>query len=267
MERGRNSAIVLAVLAAVAVAAAVVPSGSGRTGRGVQFSYDADHYTCYQVDQVGPTTKVPVLLQTQFDPQPVSALTVRTLTLCAPTSKNGGQVADPDDHLDCRQIAVPGSFRARDVLVTNQFGSIVLRVFQPWSLCAPALKNFTGMRFPPPPQIRPDHFECYTARYEGNFPRITVDISNQFEPFRTVEVRKPVQLCAPVEKTIGNAIAGFQTFPVSHPDVHLVCYELTPRLEPVGPFRVFTNPQFGVHQLVVKQRDTHCLPSEKILLR
>jgi hypothetical protein len=251
--------MLVAVLAAAAVtvAAVLTPSGSGRNA---QVVFQPDHYTCYQVDQVGPTTKVAVLLQTQFDPARVSALTVRTLTLCAPTSKNGGQIFDAADHLDCRQIAVPGAFTARNVLVTNQFGSIVLRVFAPWSLCAPALKIFTG-RFPPPPPVRPDHFECYVARFEGIFPERNVTITNQFEQAQVVRVRKPVQLCAPVEKTLGNQIT-----PILHPDVHLVCYELMPRLAPVGPFRVFTNPQFGIHQLVVKQRDTLCLPSTKRLL-
>jgi hypothetical protein len=259
---GKRTAIGIAALVAsvLALAWAVSPTGATRPGAHAQVPpYVPDHYTCYAVSQLGPTTKVPVLLTTQFDTAPVSALTVRTLTLCAPTSKNGGGIVDAADHLDCRQIAVPGSFTARNVLVTNQFGSIVLRVFAPWSLCAPALKSVTGS-FPPPPLVRPDHFECYVARYEGIFPHRTVTISNQFET-TTAIVRKPVQLCAPVVKTVGTA-----TFPVAHPTVHLVCYELMPRLAAVGPFTVYTNPQFGVHQLVVKQRDTLCLPSTKTLL-
>jgi hypothetical protein len=258
----QRAAIAFAAVAALTgAAAAASPTGASKPGGLAQIPpYVPDHYTCYGVTQLGPTTKVSILLTTQFDAAPVRVLTVRTLNLCAPTSKNGGVITDAADHLDCRQIAVPGAFRARNVLVTNQFGSIVLRVFAPWSLCAPALKSFTGI-FPPPPLVRPDHFECYVARYEGIFPKFTVTISNQFEGPTTVLVRKPVQLCAPAVKTVGTT-----TFPVAHPTVHLVCYELMPRLAAVGPFTVFTNPQFGVHRLVVRQRDTLCLPSTKTLL-
>jgi len=253
------------VLAAAAVALAVLAWAVASTGATTptvrtQQSFSSDSYTCYQVTQNGPTTKVPIRLQTQFDQAPVGALTVRTLTVCAPTSRNGSEILDPADHLDCRQIAVPAGFTPRNVLVTNQFGSIVLRVFAPWSLCAPALKSLTT-RFPPPPETRPDHFECYTARYEGIFRKFPVTISDQFEEGVTVTVRKPVQLCAPAVKTVGNT-----TYGVSHPALHLVCYELMPRLGPVGPFTVYTNPQFGVHRLTVKQRDTLCLPSTKTLL-
>jgi hypothetical protein len=260
---GRRTVLLVAVLGA-AVVSVFVFAGTAASKKPDLLAqvppYVPDHYTCYGVSQIGPTAKISVLLTTQFDAAPVSALTVRTLSLCAPTSKNGGRISDPADHLDCRQIAVPGSFIARNVLVTNQFGSIVLRVFAPWSLCAPALKSLTGV-FPAPPAVRPDHFECYVARFEGNFMQRTVTISNQFETTTTVTIRKPVQLCAPVEKTVGQT-----TFPITHPTVHLVCYELMPRLGAVGPFTVFTSPQFGIHQLVVRQRDTLCLPSTKTLL-
>lgn len=254
----RSVALVLVLGAAAWSAAGWTFSPAIRPHAPAQALPTLDHFTCYKVGQVGPTTKFTVGLADQFET--ATALTVRTLSFCAPTSKNGSQILNPIDHLSCRQIAQPGTFAARNVLVTNQFGTITLRVFARWSLCAPALKSFTPT-FPTPPVERIDHFKCYTARLEGLFrPRPVVTITNQFET-ASVLVRKPVQLCTPVAKTVGTV-----TTPITNPTEHLVCYELMPRLAPVGPFTAFTSTQFGVQQLVVGRRDTLCLPSTKTLL-
>jgi hypothetical protein len=250
--------LVLALVAAAWTAVGWTSSSGARPHAPAQALPTLDHFTCYKVTQLGRTTKFTVGLADQFET--ATALTVRTLSFCAPTSKNGSQILNPVDHLSCRQIAQPGSFAARNVLVTNQFGTITLRVFARWSLCAPALKSFTPT-FPTPPVERIDHFKCYVARLEGLFrPRPVVTIANQFET-ASVLVRKPVQLCTPVAKTVGTV-----TTPITNPTAHLVCYELMPRLAPIGPFSVFTSTQFGVQQLVVGQRDTLCLPSTKTLL-
>jgi hypothetical protein len=250
--------LVLALAAAAWTAVGWTSSSSARPHSSAQALPTLDHFTCYKVGQVGPTTKFTVGLADQFET--VTALTVRTLSFCAPTSKNGSQILNPIDHLSCRQIAQPGSFAPRNVLVTNQFGTITLRVFARWSLCAPALKSSTPT-FPGPPTVRIDHFKCYVARLEALFrPRPVVTIANQFET-ATADVRKPVQLCTPVAKTVGTV-----TTPITNPTAHLVCYELMPRLAPIGPFTVFTSTQFGVQRLVVGQRDTLCLPSTKTLL-
>jgi hypothetical protein len=248
----------LALAAAAWTAVGWASSSGARPHTLAQAPPGLDHFTCYKVRQVGRTTNFSVLLADQFET--ATALTVRTLSFCAPTSKNGSQVLNPVDHLSCRQIAQPGSFVPRTVLVTNQFGTITLRVFARWSLCAPALKSFTPT-FPGPPTVRIDHFKCYVARLEGLFrPRPVVTIANQFET-AVVNVRKPVQLCTPVAKTVGTV-----TTPITNTTAHLACYELMPRLAPIGPFTVFTSTQFGVQQLVVGQRDTLCLPSTKTVV-
>ena len=135
----RRAAIVVASLSAMASLLVLISVGGAGASSSATQPANLDHFTCYSVRQVDPTTKFSITLQSQFDPTPVRFLTVRTLSLCAPTSKNQGPVFDAVDHLECRQLAQQGgTFVPRDVLVTNQFGTTPLTVFA-------ALADATGV--------------------------------------------------------------------------------------------------------------------------
>ena len=97
-------------------------------------------------------------------------------------------------------------------------------------------KSLTG---PPPPLQDPlDHFKCYrVSRARFRSPGITVE--TQFGPL-TVDIKKPLHLCAPVNKN------GEDPSAPGHPD-HLMCY-LVRGPRPLQQ-TIFTNNQFGDGQL------------------
>jgi hypothetical protein len=108
-----------------------------------------------------------------------------------------------------------------------------------------------------------DHFKCYDVRPQEPFTPLRVRLRDQFET-QVVGVLRPVSLCNPVEKCVGENC----TQPVN-PEDHLICY-LTK--DPAGtpnfvPREVLVSNQFGEQRLTVFRRNNLlCLPSSKKLI-
>ncbi len=210
------------------------------------------HYQCYEVRRkafAGPT----VTLDDAFG----SAQTVVELPeqLCAPADKND---EDPDapgepDHLAGYRVRHPFSPRLQQRFV-NQFGASVLDIVRPDRLQVPTAKSLTG---PTPALVWPktNHFQCYRIRQSRGTPRFVpvpgVEVEDQFGT-ATVTVKRPVRLCAPVDKSGENP--GVEDDPV-----HLLCYRTS--FAPFPTLTPFVNNQFGPQSFILLRRTELCVPS------
>jgi hypothetical protein len=106
-----------------------------------------------------------------------------------------------------------------------------------------------------------DHQLCYRTGVSGTHIPANVTLLNQFSPngFHPT-ITTGVVLCNPVKKTV----VGGETFPITNPRAHLVCYKITEPTQPT-PTVVVTN-QFGSARLVPRQPNLLCLPSWKSLI-
>ena len=95
-----------------------------------------------------------------------------------------------------------------------------------------------------------DHFKCYES--EGDSPKKTVNLEDQFGTEPQVEVKKPKFFCNPVSKN-GEKI--------KNPDVHLTCYEIKVSEK---EREVLIRNQFGEQTLEVEESKLLCVPSKKI---
>ncbi len=93
-------------------------------------------------------------------------------------------------------IKQTSAFNPARVIVDNQFGPLTFDVVKPSRLLAPTAKSFTG---DPGGIANPiDHFKCYKVK-GAPFRLNGVPIATQFG-LMTVDVKRPVDLCAPVDK-------------------------------------------------------------------
>jgi hypothetical protein len=209
-----------------------------------------DHYRGYRVVRRTRTRpQFPVLTLTdQFE----SALfeVGKPTKLFNPANKNDEGILDRETHLVGHRIrrAEPGEHEPRSVDVINQFGRLRVTTVDPELLLIPSLKNPTPGT--PLPTFRVDHFKCYLVRHHRFTPSV-VTVEDQFME-REFEVRKPVWLCAPVDKA-GEGIRN--------PDDHLLCYIVAP-LERLS-FGVSVDNQLGPEQLEVVREGELCVPSTK----
>ena len=97
-----------------------------------------DHYACYKVTSARPFRQQRVKLEDQFGRG--EAVVVRAVFLCAPVSKNGGDLANKQDHLICYMVD-SGKKANRKVETVDQFGKAILTVTGMAQLCVPALKQ------------------------------------------------------------------------------------------------------------------------------
>ena len=200
-----------------------------------------DHFTLY--DAVGPDGPV-VSIDDQFGPQDTDLGLLEFLMV--PADKNGEGISDFFSHLTCYDI-VDGDPGPTGVTVTNQFVTDEpIAVGNPEELCVPTEKLIT----PGPVDI--DHFKCYEVA--GDSISIGVGVVDQFQSISSV-LGEPIRLCNPADKN-GEGIQD--------PENHLVCYELTPPGDLVGPVPI-TN-QFVVGQDIgVGNAIALCVPSLKML--
>ena len=108
-----------------------------------------------------------------------------------------------------------------------------------------------------------DHFKCYGVRPLQDFAPLRVTLTDQFEK-QEVTVLRPVSLCNPVEKCLGDEC----TVPV-HPKEHLTCYRTQddPDTPDFQRRHVLVSNQFGDQRLIVlKRQNLLCLPSSKTVL-
>jgi hypothetical protein len=211
------------------------------------------HFKCYKTRQTNFPLFSPRLVQLS-DQFGTSTVTVRRPErLCNPADKNGEGIGDPTVHGMCYRIAEKG-FARRDVLVENQFGSQILRVTRPETLCNPAEKDGVPMA------TAANHLKCYRVRGMEKFVPLTVTAADQFET-KTVQVLKPLLLCNPVDKN-GEGIED--------PACHLVCYRIKDAVgqPPFSPVSVVVEDQFWSETLGALSGECRkvahlCVPSTK----
>jgi len=219
---------------------------------------ELDHFKCYFTHQVQPVLEA-VRLVDQFDEAAGIVEDARVLVavrFCNPVAKRRGArvtpIVNPDDHLTIYLIATAAPPPpSRLVVVKNQFGARKLKVFDPEVLAVPTRKP------PHPKPVDLDHFKCY--RVQGAPVNAVVDLEDQFHREPQVKVLDPFGLCNPVKKEHPPGVGT----PIANPKAHLVCYKITPR--PITRTQVIEN-QFGTQNLIVRDADLLCVPSEKRVL-
>ncbi len=214
-----------------------------------------DHFQCFEIHRA-PRNEPGVSLVDQFG---ASTVTIkRAKRICAPASKNG---ENPDAVTDLghltsytiKQTSPRFSGALKGVTVTNQFGSLVLNVGKADRLLVPTAKGIGGT---PIPLVDPlDHFKCY--RVSGaKFRQAGIGVETQFGQL-TVDIKKPLHLCAPANKNGENPGAD------AHPD-HYLCYQVRgPR--PVTQPTINTDNQFGPDSFTFFGPRELCVPSTKQL--
>jgi len=226
-----------------------------------------DHYLGYKVKESKHTEKFQkftVTLSDQFEPDAIYTVK-KPVRLYNPVDKNGEGISDEITHLLGYKIKAPEGEKfekVTNVLVTNQFGNLILDVKKPKLLLVPSSKDLTGT----PDEldsITVNHYKCYDAKETKGTPKfekrlVTLSDPN-FGESKVFEVKKPKHLCTPVDKNNEGIIDK---------ENHLMCYDLKKiKDEPKFEKRnVFTNNQFEPEDLEVKKEHQLCVPSTKEIL-
>src|SRR5262245_19429384 len=177
------------------------------------------HFRCYTVSKQSTQPATPVLLTDQFLAN-VSIEIDEPLQFCAPVSKNGLPIKEPEEHLTV--YAAAANLPTRLVVETqDQFGLRTLEAVGARVLFVPTQKLTvdgvdTGLAFPD----RLNHWWCYGVNGESVDQDVTLE-----DQFRSdaVRVERPVYFCNPVEKTRAGARRAER---IPERDVHLTCYDL-----------------------------------------
>jgi len=216
-----------------------------------------EHFGCYSVKPVKPFKARTVKLRDQFGKSKTRVL--RALTLCNPARKNKEAWRNRRAHLACYGVKRLTGFKKRRVLVRNQFGSAVLTLLRPSSLCLPSLKTRVKAKKPKPLAAaqRIDHFACYAVKPRKKLKSRLFTATDQFGRVRQ-RALKITNLCAPVSKNGGR---------IQHRVRHLVCYSR----KRVGGKKftlrqVRVRNQFGSKRWRVLRPVRFCVPSLKIKL-
>jgi hypothetical protein len=209
-----------------------------------------DHFQCYETHRKSINV-AGVALEDQFGPSTVTIK--RNKRICAPADKNG-EDPDADEHVGhlnfytAKQTS-PKTVKHKGVVVTNQFGLLVVTVGKTDRVLVPTAKSLTGYPDPFPPIL--DHFKCYKVA-GATFRQPGLNVETQFGPI-TVDIKKPTHLCAPADKNGEDPTAP------SHPD-HLMCYQIRGPRPDTQP-TVFTNDQFGPDTHTFYGPREICVPS------
>jgi FtsP/CotA-like multicopper oxidase with cupredoxin domain len=215
-----------------------------------------DNFKCYTVTppRLRPRS---VTLKDQFAQRRSRAYARRTL--CNPASRNGAKIRSAKAHLTCYATRDSGAaVKGRKVRISNQFGSRVISVLKPQSLCVPSLERLVPRkgraRRPagPDPTRLVDHFRCYSVRVVATTK--TVKLRDQFATTTTRTVRL-TQLCNPVRKRHGR-----RTSAIRRAAAHLVCYSIRDSRR-FGARRVIVRNQFESARLRATRVQTLCVPS------
>lgn len=221
---------------------------------------DLDHFQCYET-QRPPLNLKGVTLHDQFGE---STVTVRRgKRLCAPADNS----VDPDHaavmatgHLTAYTIKQTGRFTPpapfeHDFTVRTKFGDLTVQLYRPERMMVPTAKDSEDADSDPDPVMDPpDHFKCYRVRGD-HFTKKGVQIQTQFEPDPvTVDIKRPVHLCAPADKNDESHGAFDHT-------LHLMCFQV--RAHPRQPRRVITDNQFGPATYDIYGLRELCVPAFK----
>ncbi len=116
----------------------LVPTGKSLTAPPAAYVPGIDHYKCYDVGGVRFRTSN-VKVDDQFGTLQLDLK--RPSLLCAPASKQGSAIVNPEAYLMCfdeRQVSGSPIFHGPEVFTENQFGSDEFPVLGPRELCVPS---------------------------------------------------------------------------------------------------------------------------------
>ena len=240
--KGKSHRIALLSLLGLLVVI-VAPAAQGQQ---VKFERET-HFRCYIVSEQTPAPARTVTLEDQFLQATLSV--DEPLQFCAPTSKEGLEIREPEEHLTMYGAARPLE-PDLTVFTEDQFGLRTLRAIGARVLLVPTQKMVGDLGFPD----RLNHFWCYEVT--GERVRTSVTLEDQFGTDR-VRVERPKLFCNPVEKTVDGV-----TFRIEERKVHLTCYEIfAPQRTRATKFGVFN--QFETDTFTVTAFELLCVPSEK----
>jgi hypothetical protein len=210
-----------------------------------------DPFQCYEVDHA--VFKLGGLsLVDRFGPSTVDV--IKPKRICNPADKNGedpNAPSDPDHLVGYVIKQTDPRFVPVTVTVTNEFGTVTVRLTHADVLLVPSAKSLTGPPDPIVPSI--DHFKCYKASGTQRVPNVSV--VDEFATL-TLNLRKPYRLCTAVDKR-GEGILD--------PDANLLCYKVavapgTPTFFGVGS-PVYVDNQFEQDAFDVTHVHELCVPS------
>ncbi len=207
-----------------------------------------NHFLCRDVERRS-LDRPGVALQDQFGTSTVTV--TRARQLCAPASRGNDDpsaVTDPS-HLTAYNLRRTSGVTPRTfVRVVNQLGTAVVGITRPDRLLVPTAARIGAAAQPLAAPI--DHFQCYRVRGD-RLRQPGIAMTTQLGVV-TVDVKRPLHLCAPASKNGESPAAP------GHPD-HLMCYQVrTQRLAPQG---VFTDNQLGPDQVETLGIRELCVPS------
>lgn len=220
------------------------------TAQGGRVNFEKEtHFRCYIVSQQTPEPAETVTLSDQFL-KDVTLTVDEPLQFCAPTSKNGLPIEEPEEHLTMYGAAHELAPHLR-VFTKDQFGPRTLEAVGARVLLVPTQKLVGDLGFPE----KLNHFWCYDVT--GERVGTSVTLADQFGS-DTVRVEQPDLFCNPVEK-IHN---GVRTR-IEEREVHLTCYDIKgPQRTEATQFGVVN--QFEEDTFTITSFELLCVPSEKI---
>jgi hypothetical protein len=207
------------------------------------------HFRCYTISNQTPEPANLVTLDDQFLP-PTTLSVDEPELFCPPTSKNGLEIEEPEEHLTTYNAPSPLE-PDLSVRTEDQFGLRTLRVIGARELYVPTQKLVGDLGFP----RRLNHYWCY----EAFGPKVgqTVTLDDQFGA-DTVRVERPHRFCNPVEK-----VSEAGRFRIEEREVHLTCYEIFgPQKTMAQTFGVFN--QFENDVFTITSYQLLCVPAAKL---
>jgi hypothetical protein len=215
------------------------------------------HFRCYIVSQQTPQPATLITLTDQFL-RNVSLEVDEPLQFCAPVSKNGLPIEEPEEHLT--MYAAAANLAPHLIVDTeDQFGPRPLEAVGARVLLVPTQKLTvegvpTGLDVPK----KLNHSWCYEVNGEPVDRDVT--LSDQFRT-DTVRVEQPVLFCNPVEKRVGDVRTR-----IEEREVHLTCYDIhAPQRTEATQVEILN--QFERDTFTITSFELLCVPSAKVGVR
>jgi hypothetical protein len=150
---------------------------------------------------------------------------------------------------------------SRTVSMTDQFGTLNLKLSNARRLLVPAAKALVNEPDPTVIPANSSHYLCYDISYFANFtPNNIVTLLDQFNLSQDFIIRRPRRLCYPVKKTFAANISTI--VPHSAPE-KLFCYEV--EAKKYADNRTITGiralDQFKLHKFDLGLKNELCLPA------
>jgi hypothetical protein len=235
------------VLMPLALVSIFMPGGTSSAAPPGATAYVEDHVKCYPLNpQDSPN--IQVVLTDEFDvalgihEQVVAFANPQAAQLfCNPVKKVHKHTVAPINHADHHLVTyliAPANPNTWTVVAANQFGKhqvlhvgpVMTPVGPVLVLAVPTQKVFPIVSGDNNAPTDMDHFKCYPV-LQGKAPNAPAVLQDEFDALlvppttENVVVGQPRLFCNPVDKI---DLATMQSFPIQHPAVHLVCYDINP---------------------------------------